>query len=853
MRSFLQDLRYGLRILARQPGFAIVATLVLGLGIGANTTMFRLVDALALKPRLGDTERLVSLYSKNRQEAGNFRAFSYPNYVDLREQHEPFATLSAHVPTLVGISEGTETRRAFIDIVTADFFATFGVMPALGRPFTVEEERPHADIPVTVLSDSAWRHLGAPPDILGKTIRINQRDFTVVGVVPRGFGGTMAVVTPELWLPLGVYDTISSDFVREGLPGTLADRTHHALYLVGRLRDGLAGTAADAAVDAAGQRLENAFPIENKDQSLLVRPVSRLSISTSPEGGKPLAVLSTVLMSMAGVVLLIACLNLANMQLARGAARRKEFAIRASIGGGRLRATRQLLTEGLAMSLPGALLALGISWASMRLLNVAVAGRLPIQLSIDPSPDWRIFGAALGFAVLAAVMFGLGPALALARADLLTGLKEQTGEVPVTRSRFAARHLLVMGQLALSLALLTAGGLFVRGASVASHLDPGFTFDRGVIVQTDASLASYDKSRALDIYARALDRLRELPGVTAVAFGSLMPFGEITEANTVQKPGPRRREVRGQRSSGVGISNDGSVVDGVASAVSYSISAGFFPALGLTLRRGRDFTVSEVFHGGPPVAIVDEALARRIFGEEDAIGRQLQINGRGDDVAPEIVEVVGIAPPILHQMNDRSPGPQIYRPLAQDFRSGVTFHLTTNAASAQAEGLMLPGVRQLLRAVDDRLPVVTLETRPMFRERNLMLWIVRAGAWVFTAFGLVALGMAALGIYGVKAYLVSRRTREIGIRMALGANPRQVVRLVMSDGMGLTLGGLVIGLALSAVMSPAVGSLLFQGSGFDAPVVVAAFITLLMAASLASWLPARRATRIAPSAAVRDL
>ena len=852
MRSFWQDLRYGVRLLQRQPGFALVATLVVGLGIGANTTMFSLVDALAFKPRLGDTERMVSLFSRNREEAGRFRTFSFPNYDDLRAQKGVFATLAAHVPTMVGITEGTETRRSFIEIVSADFFGAFGVAPALGRGFTEEEARPRADLPVTVLSDMGWRRLGGSPDILGKTIRLNQRDFTIVGVAPRGFGGTMALVTPELWLPTGVYDTVSNDFTREGRAGTLADRTHHALFVVGRLREGLEGPAADAAVAAAGQRLEAAFPVENKDQDLLARPVSRLSISTSPNNDDgQIGVMALVLMAMAAVVLLIACLNLANMQLARGAARRKEFAIRASIGGSRLRAARQLLTEGLTLALPGALVALFISWTAMGSINTAIAGRLPIQLSIDPVPDWRVFAATLGFAVFATVLFGLGPALTLVKSDLVGSLKEQAGEVPVARSRFAARHLLVMGQLALSLALLTAGGLFVRGAAVAARLDPGFTLDRGIVVQTDTSLANYDKTRGLEIYARAVDRLRELPGVTAVGIGSLMPFGELTEANVVQRPGPRVRNLRGTRSTGMGGVDAGASVEGAVSAISYSVSPDFFTSVNLRLLRGRDFTRTEAFSGGPPVAIVDEALARQIFGDEDPIGRQLQINLR--DETEELVEIVGLAPPILHQMNDPSPGPQMYRPLAQDFRAGVTIHLTTSAASAEAEALMLPGVRQLLRAVDDRLPVVTLETRPMFRERNLMLWVVRAGAWVFTAFGFVALAMAALGIYGVKAYLVSRRTREIGIRMALGANPQQVVRLVMSDGLGLTIAGLVAGLGLSALMSPAVGSLLFQGAGFDATVVALAFVTLLAAASLASWLPARRATRIAPSSAVRDL
>jgi predicted permease len=841
MRSFLQDLRYGLRLLPRQPGFAAVATLVVGLGIGANTTMFSLVDALALKPRVGDADRMVTLYSKDRVQTGSFRAFSYPNFVDLRARKDVFAALTAHVPSLVGITEGDETRRSFIDIVAADYFSAFGVNLSLGRPFTEAEERPRADLPVTILSHLAWQRLGGSRDVLGTTIRINQRDFTIVGVAPEGFGGRTAMVIPELWLPTGVYDTISNDFVRDGLDASLADRTHHNLMVVGRLRDGLSGESAERALEMVSRQMEEAYPVENRSQALLVTPVSRLSMSTSPNNDDgPIGVLAAVLLSMSGVVLLVACLNLANMQLARGASRRQEFAIRASVGGSRMRAVRQLLTEGLVLSLPGAVLALLLSWAAMRLVNVSLAGRLPIQFTLDAAPDWRVFAATLAFAVLATVLFGLGPALSLARADLVPALKLSAGELPARRSWLSARHLLVMCQIALSLALLTAGGLFVRGATVAAALDPGFTLERGIIVQVDASLASYDKARGLDLYLRAIERLRRLPGVEAVGFGSLMPFGEISESRSVQRPGPTIRR------------SDPQAADQLANAINYSVSPDFFAALGLRLLRGRDFTATEALDGGRPVAIVDAALARKLFGDEDPVGRELQLNGR-DGAAPDIVEVIGVAPPILHQMNDEAPGPLIYRPLAQDYRAGVTFHLKTAVPTAAGEAAMLPAVRQAFREVDERLPVLTLETRPMFRDRNVMLWVVRAGAWVFTAFGLVALGMAALGIYGVKAYLVSRRTREIGIRMALGAKSRDVIRLVVGDGLTLTLAGLVAGLVLSALVGRAVGVLLFQGASFDGAVVAVAFLTLLSTAALASWLPARRAARISPSRAFREL
>jgi len=840
MSSFLQDLRHGVRLLIRQPGFTLIAVLVLALGIGANTTIFSLVDVLAMKPRAGGTEELVSVYSRDREEPDSYRAFSYPNFADLRARRDVFDALTAHVPSMIGITEGDTTRRAFIDIVTADYFSAFGVPLALGRTFTAEEERPAADLPVTILSYPAWQRMGGAPDVLTRTIRINQRDFSIVGVAPEGFGGTMAMVIPEVFLPTGVYDTISNDFVRDGRLTSLADRSHHNLFLVGRLRDGLTIASAAPALESVSRAMEEANPAENRRQALSVDPVSRLSISTSPQGDGPISVMATVLLSMSGIVLLVASLNLANMQLARGGARRKEFAIRLAIGGSRLRLVRQLLTEGLLLSLAGGAVALGLSTVLMRLLSTSMAGRLPIQIALDATPDWRVFAATLVFAVAATVLFGLGPGLALARTQALPELKEASGEMPVRRSRLAVRHVLVMGQLALSLALLTAGGLFVRGAQMAASLDPGFTFDRGIVAQVDASLAGYDRARAATLYERTVDRLKQLPGVTSVGFSSLMPFGEITESRSVQIPGPRIRP------------SDPNAASGLVSAVASSVSPDYFNSLGLALVRGRDFTTAETFGVAGRVAIIDQALARRLFGDADPIGRQLQFNPRDDASAPDVAEIVGIAPAILHQMTDAAPGPQVYVPLAQDFRMGLTVHLRTAAPSADAEAAMLPVVRQALRELDDRLPVVALETRPMFRDRNLMLWVVRAGAWVFTGFGLVALFMAALGIYGVKAYLVSRRTREIGIRMALGANARDVIRLVLADGMVLTMTGLLIGLALSVLVSQGVGSLLFQGAGFDPAVVAAAFATLLCAAALASWLPARRATRIAPTRALRE-
>lgn len=837
MTDLLKDLRLGVRLFYRQPGFALVAVLVLGLGIAANTTIFSLVNMLVLKPRLGAGEELVSVYSKNRTEPDSFRAFSYDNFSDLRSRTEIFASLTAHNPALVGISEGDATRRAFIDITTGSLFETFDIPLVMGRSFSREEERPGADIPVAIISHIAWTRMGAPQDAIGRTVKINQRDFTIIGVAPEGFGGTIAMVTPELWVPTGVYETVVNDFADNRLTSNLADRRHHALILFGRLRDGVTLETAAPLLSAAGAWMESAYPVENKDQDLVAGPLSRFSVSTSPTDDSVIGMLALSLLGMSGIVLLVASLNLANMQLARAGARRKEFAIRLAIGGSRSRLVRLLLTEGLVLAFAGGAMALFVSWVAMRALLSGMSGLLPILMNVDPTPDWRIFIATLAFAVAGTLVSSLGPALASSRTAVLPELKENAGEMKVTRRRFATRNLLVMGQLALSLTLLTTAGAFVRAAIVAADVDPGFSFDQGILANLDTSLANYDRTRATAVYGQVIDRLRQVPGITQVGFATQMPFGDIQESRRVQKAGP------------VISPADPNHAVGTVSAVTMGISPDYFPALGLSLQRGRMFTDAEwLTPGRTPVGIIDQALADHLFGTEDPIGRLVQTSPN-DDGSVEVIEIVGLAPAIRHQMDDDAPGPHLYRPFAQHFRSGVYVHVRT--ADGSGEAAMLPAIRALLRSIDPQLPVVALETGPMFRKRNAMLWIVRTGATLFGVFGAVALFMAALGIYGVKAYLVSRRTREIGIRLALGATSRDVVSLVMRDGLSLTAAGLIVGLGLSALVVRAIGGFVFGGGGFDLPIVGAAFLALAGAALAANWVPARRATQIAPTIALR--
>jgi len=509
-----------------------------------------------------------------------------------------------------------------------------------------------------------------------------------------------------------------------------------------------------------------------------------------------------------------------------------------AIGGSRVRVVRQLMTEGLVLALAGSAFALAVSGAATQALMSGLNGVLPILAIIDSSLDWRIFAATSVFAVAATLISSLGPALASARRPALPELKEHAGELTTKGKRFATRNVLVMGQLALSLTLLTTAGAFVRGAVVAAEVDPGFSLDRGIVANLDASLAGVGNERATFMYAQALERLRAVPSVTHAGFGTQMPFGDTKETSRVQKAGMV-----------IGPSDPNRAAD-TAAAVTLGISTDYFASLGLSLLRGRDFTNAEwLSPGSAPVGIIDQALATRLFGQENPIGRFVQ-TGLGEDGSVEAIEVVGIAPAIRHQMEDPEPGPHLYRPLAQHYRPAVFVHMQT--ADGTDEAAMLPAVRALLRDVDAQMPVLSLETGPMFRERNPMLWIVRTGARLFATLGALGLFMAALGIYGVKAYLVSRRTREIGIRLALGATARDVVSLVMSDGLALTAAGLVLGLGLSALTVRGVSGFVFGGAGFDLPIVAAAFLTLAIAALGATWMPTRRAMKIPPTIALRS-
>ena len=838
MTRLWQDVAYALRTFAKAPGFTAIAVFVLAIGVGANTAIFSIVNEFMLRPLSGRTDDLVGAYSQSRTEAGSFRAFSYPNYADLRDESGLFDGLVAQRFATIGTTVGEETRRSLAALVSSNYFDTLGVRLAAGRTFTAEEERPGAGIPVAIATYQSWQKEQLDPAFIGRTIRINARDFTVVGIAPEGFTGTMVLVSADVYLPLGVFDTVVSTrpaagFVRVGGKG-LGDWSNHSLAVAGRLKPGLTDAFVSARLEAVSRQLEAAYPGENKDQALSVMPLPRIASSPTPDADSGLGTFSALLLGLSGVVLVIACLNVANMLLARGAARSKELAVRLALGAGRARIIRQLLTEGILLAMAGAGLGLVFSYWATRALATSLMSAFPYTLSLNAAPDVRVLAATLGFAALSTIAFGLGPALRLSRRDLVADLKDRGGEGASTGRRFGARNLMVIGQVALSLGLLTAGGIFARTAIAASGGNPGYSYDRLLLASLDNSLGGFDETRGRANYAAVLDRVRSLPGVATASMTSTLPFGDTQQTAGLERVGVTGKEPARARTYRV-------------------IGADHFTALGVPMIRGREFTrAEEESSAAPRVAIIDEALARRLFEGDDPIGQMIRVAqtpGDPESTRGEPMQVVGIAPPLVEELLDRAPVPHVYVPLGRQYRAAM--HLEVRLEPGTDERASVDALRAAIGASAPRLPVLTLSTMQAFHDKGLELWALRTGAQLFTALGGLALLLAVVGVYGVKSYIVAQRTREIGIRMALGASARDVVRLVLRDGFFLTGAGVALGVPLAVLVSFALAAVFVDVGGFDGLVISLATAMLAVAATVASAVPARRASKIQPLRALQ--
>jgi putative ABC transport system permease protein len=840
MWTLWQDFRYSARLLLKHPGFTATAVGVLMLGIGVNAGIFGIINGLMIRPLVGAEApgEVVGLFSKDRTTERGYRAFSYQGFAEIREAGGPFLKIAAHNVAIGGLTENNTTRQALVDIVTTGYFETLGVRPVFGRDFTLEEERPGTSLRSVIVSYKVWERSGFDPNILSQTVRLNGQDYAIVGVAPEGFTGTTAVIGTEYFAPVGVHDAVESDF--DGGGYAIADRRSKPLIVVGRLKPGLTHEQADAQLKVIAAAHEQAYPDDNKNQDYVVRPLGRLGVSTSPQDDSQLWVPMSMLQGLAAAVLLTSCLNLANMMLAFGSARQKEIAIRLAVGGARSRIVRQLLVQGLMLSLAGG--ALGVaaaSWAA-QLLVASMSNVLPITLALDLRPDPTVLVATLVFCTLATLAFGLWPALRLSRPDLLSSLKDQAGEVSGRiAGRITVRGALVTTQLALSLALLVLSGLFVRGAAAGASADPGFNLEPLVVAHVEPKLGGYDTARGRDARRVVLETLRATPGVESVAAASVVPFGDYSFGAAVQREGPRlKREDPDARAK-------------LAQVLAYNVTSDYFKTLGLTMVRGREFTAAEehAVSGTKPV-IIDVPLANRLFANEDPIGQLLQYGADSDEPDAQPMLIVGVAPAVRHDLFESDPEPHIYT--ASGSSDSARMFVYSRAAGQQASDAIVTSVRDQLRAADPNLPVIYVKSFRSQHEGSAQVWVLRAAAKMFLTLGLAAAFVAVIGLYGVRSYLVSRRTREFGVRMAIGATPADVLKLVVRETMTTTAVGLTIGLGLGMLLGWGLSAVIYQISPFDPVTLGGATGLLALSSIVASVIPARRAANVLPMTALRN-
>ena len=860
----VQDLRFAVRQLFKAPGFTIAAVTVLALGIGVNTAVFSLVNTLFFAPpAYGKPHEMVQLFSQDKKDPKKFRGFSYPTYLDIREQNTVFSDAMSFNLALIGLGQKGDTRRAFAAIVSSNYFSVLGVPLARGRAFLPEEETPGRNAPVAIVSYSYWQKHDLDPGVLGSQLLVNGRPSTIVGITPKGFVGTLQVFSPEVWLPMSVYDQVANDFESENKT-TIDDRKGTQLRIMGRLKPGMNAAAAKPALEGLAANLEKTYPVEQKDQTFTTAPVSRNSVSNDPSTGSGIKSIAPLLLGMALVVLLVACLNLANMLLARGTARRKEIAIRLALGGSRWRIVRQLLTEGFVLALLGGAGGLVLGLWSSDLLVGSMRKLMPLDIVWMSGPSPAILAATFGFCLIGTLMFALGPALKISRSALVTDLKEHAGEDVVRRRwKFLPRNPLVVVQIAFSLALLTAAALFIRGAGKAASIDTGLKPGASYLLEIDASLAGYEPKRAQQLYQNLNERLAALPGVEHASISSIVPFGMFEISRKVQRAGLRLGP----------DAKPATAAEGLAFKAAWnSVGADYFSTVGLPVVRGRAFTEAEATRPGPKVAIIDEALAKKLWPDGDALGQRIQyagenapsaeggggahIGGSADlsdkEKQEETIEIVGIVPATRHELFEKEePGGAIYLPFACGFQSDVSYFVRFRSLASGNEAITADLLRRTVREVDPSIPIISLRTFAQYLDSNLDLWIVRAGAALFSIFGGLALGLAVVGLYGVKAYSVARRTREIGIRMALGAQPGMVLRLILREGSVMLLSGIALGLLLAAAAGKILSGILYQVSALDPIAFTAAPMLLAAAALVATWLPARRAAALNPVEALR--
>jgi len=830
IEDLVHDLRYGLRMMARNPSFTAVAVLTLAVGIGATTTAFTWINAVMLQPLGGvaDPNRLVTVESVT--PGGEFVPNSYPDFIDFRARLKQLDGIAVTHPVAFSVGKEDHAERVWGELVSGNFFAVLGVKPEVGRLFLTSE---FADVPgkfpIAVISDRYWRsHFNADPTIVGRTLLINQHELTVVGVAAPAFHGSIPVTAFDLWVPYMEQPALNS--VQEWM---LRDRHNRNMLGIARLKQGVPIDQARAEIKTLADRMAIANANVSEGMSATLMPLWQ-----SPHGPQGLLIGPLrILMGVCVLVLLIVCANVANLLLARATVREKEFTARLALGAGRARLARQVLTESLLLTGSGALLGLAVTpWMSHALRYMMPPGPMVQLVAMDTRPNLAVLAFTAGVCILAALAAGLVPALQVGRLNLSARLNAGGRSGTASRSRNRLRSVLVGAEVALALVALVGAGLFARGFQQTMQIDPGFDPNHVMLNQFYLNTNGYTLAQRKEFCRRLAERMQSAPGVTDVAYSDGVPLGfepSWWEELKIEGYAPRPNE-------------NMSIFRNV-------ISPGYLPLMHIPIVEGRNFTEADNEDDkSPAVMIVNEAFVRHFFAGRDPIGTR--IHGWGS-----WFRVVGVAKDSkYHYLGETTPA-YFYVPFRQLYREdmNLAFYVRTKGEPDS----VLTTLRAQVRDLDPNVTV--FDAAPLKEFIGASLYPQKVAASLMTVLGSIALLLAAVGLYSVMAYSVAQRTQEIGVRMALGANPGQVLRMIIKQGLALTAGGLVVGAGLAILMARAVSSVSFTGGGMGASakllgvgannplIFVGAAVFLCAVATLASWLPARRAASIDPMQALR--